>query len=131
MKAETLGWMLVHSKKKYGDGQEHPTPMRELKERYVGEVDWHWRHPKPPRARGPFVILLAWDGVIFGEASAEVTHLVHPDAKGEFNFVFKLTAYKPSGPVRLDRLPLGKRRTSHRSMIRLDPGVIDAYEKIK
>jgi hypothetical protein len=130
MKPETLGWILVHSEDKYGidDGFDYDTPIDELDDVFEPDVAWHWRHAKPPHVGGPYTLLFAWHGEVFGEGEGDVTHKV--ELKG-YNFAFRLRKYRKHKPVAFAMLSLGNRERHHRSLIRLDAVILAAYQKLK
>ena len=86
MAAGKVGWILVHSHKKYPDS----TPYDELKEFEPG-WKWHWTRGRPLNEGGPYTLLFAWEKMVFGIGKGSVTHAVE---NKEFNFAFELTNYK-------------------------------------
>lgn len=48
-----------------------------------------------------------------------------------YQFAFVLLTFAKRKKVTLEQLPLGKRRKAHRSMIRLTPAVLAAYDRKK
>jgi hypothetical protein len=130
MGTQKLGWILVHSEEKFGDGQDYDTPMEELAEIYEPGLLWHWNHTQPFKDGGPFSILFGWKNGVFGACTADTTRKIKPSK--EFNFAFRLHAgYQEHRPVPFDKLKLGNRLHHHRSLIRLDADVLAAYKRLK
>jgi hypothetical protein len=123
LKTQTrLGWILIHSSKKYGKGKSYMSPQEELKE-YEPDWKWHRKFRRPPRAGGPpLTILFAWQGTIFGEATATVTHSVE---NREYNCAFVLHRYRERKPVRLSKLTKRK----HHGLIKLNNRILKTYYK--
>lgn len=127
------GWILVHSEKKYGRGKDDPSPTAELR-RLARGWWWHWSNGRyPVREDGrPHRILFSWRDAIFAEGTATITrHISDGMRKLGYQFAFVLLTFTKRKRVTLAKLPLGKRRKAHRSMIRLTPAVLLAYDKKK
>jgi hypothetical protein len=122
-----LGWIIVHSEEEYA-GTTYGNPIAQLKVQGKPGKLWHWRTPKPLRVDGPYTLLFAWKGEVFGEGNADVTHKI---TNIDYNFAFKLHDYSPRKLVGFDKLPLGTRRQYHRSLIVLDSNILAAYNKLK
>ena len=123
MITDRLGWILIHSHSEYPE-ENYATPQCELEGEYEPGKKWHWKLYRPINEGGPYTLLFAWEGEIFGEATADVTHAVE-DAR--FNFAFRLTDYEEKKSVALADLPVPRR--SH-SLITLTPKILAAYHRL-
>jgi len=129
---DELGWILIHSKQKYGGKNQYDSPQDEIEKEWKGRVArkrWYWILPRPMKERtGPFRLLLSWQGVIFGEfLASKVTSEIKTGAiKEGYNFAFVLDAYYPRRKIPLKKVHVPKH---HRSMIKLDKRILTAYEK--
>jgi hypothetical protein len=123
---DKLGWILIHSKQKYGGKNQYDSPQDQIDQEFKGNVageKWHWIWPQPPKAQtGPFKLLLCWQGEIFGEFLASA--LIRTKKEGH-NFAFVLDAYYP-----MRKIPLKKVYAKpHRGMIKLNKRILTGYEK--
>jgi len=125
-------WILVHSPQRY-KGDDLDNPQDELAKwwpRKNWNRHWHWKLPRPMKDDDrPRTILLAWEQCIFGEATASITRNIGRESPKDFNFAFVLHDYltvKPLIPFSI--LQLGNREHQHRSLIRLDAGILAAYK---
>jgi hypothetical protein len=73
---------------------------------------------------GPYTLLFAWEGEIFGEGTAHVTQKVE-DTK--YNFAFRIEEYEARKPVKLVDLPVPRQP---RDLIKLTPEILAAYHKL-
>ncbi len=127
-----MGWILVHSRKKFGAPGGYASPEDELnemqKEGSIPRGPWNWNSGRPPRKGGPRTLLMSWKGCVFGECEASIEH-VRKSSKGAFRF--RLESYEPRKSVRLTKLlPGDDRARKHRGLIRLDQRIIDRYRKL-
>ena len=102
----TYGWILVHAEKMYPDGG-HTTPEDELDDLWRGvPLLWHWTRHRPLKEGKRYRLLFAWEGKIFGEGDADVTHAISSARKKDgFSFAFLLTRYeKAHTPVPLTKI---------------------------
>lgn len=127
-----MGWILIHSSKVYGMGKTFNTPQDELAS--YNDLDgqkWHWILPRPLKAGGPYILLLAYKQKVFGQVGAFVTHDTNRDERQRFNFAFKLRNYKRfKREIPFSELPLGKRIHYHRSLIKLDERILATCQKL-
>jgi|SRR5579883_381761 hypothetical protein len=128
---DKLGWILIHSNRKYGGKNQEDSPQDEIDKEFKGNVageKWYWTLPRPMKERaGPFRLLLCWQGVIFGEfVASKVTRKIESRMKKKgYNFAFVLDSYYP-----MRKTPLKKIYAKpHRGMITLDKRILTAYEK--
>ena len=129
----TLGWILVHSHKAYGKPGEYEDPQQELKKDFEPGLHWHWTLSRPLKEDDrPHTLLLAWEGFVFGKATATITRQIDREWRAHGRFAFVLSTYKKAskGPIPFSRLKLGNRERHHRSLIRLDEQILAAYEKL-
>jgi hypothetical protein len=127
MSPNNIGWILVHAHKQYPcEGYE--TPREELEGLYEpGSVlKWHWNRPSPLKEGGPYTLLFAWEGTVFGEGVGKVTHAVNSE---KHNFAFDLTDYAEiTKAVFLSDLSVPEKP---RSLIRLTPEILSEYHRLK
>lgn len=127
------GWILVHSDKKYGRGRDDASPKAELR-RLARGWWWHWssgRFPLKEDGR-PHRILFSWGDDIFAEGTATITRQIGKGMRRQgYQFAFVLLQFRRRTIVTFDQLPLGRRRRQHRSMLRLTPAVLAAYDRKK
>ena len=123
MVPDKLGWILIHSHSEYPEGN-YATPQCELKGEYEPRLLWHWKLSRPLNEGGPYTLLFAWEGKIFGEGTADVTHAVE---NAQYNFAFRLNDYEVRKSVALADLPVPRRS---RSLIKLTPEILAAYHKL-
>jgi hypothetical protein len=127
------GWILVHSEAKYGEGQPDASPKAELRKLARGWW-WHWSNGNSPLKEDgrPHRVLFSWHHDIFAEGTATITRQIGSGMRRHgYQFAFVLLQFTKRKKVTFEQLPLGKRRTRHRSMIRLTPTVLAAYDKKK
>lgn len=80
----------------------------------------------------PHRLLFSWEDEIFAEGTATITRQIdEADRKHGHQFAFVLLQYRRRRKITLEQLPLGKRRTTHRSLIRLTRQVLAAYDRKK
>jgi hypothetical protein len=123
MSASKLGWILIHAHALYPEG-DYETPQAQLKGEYEPGMLWHWIRSRPMKSGGPYTILFAWEGDIFGESTADVTQKIEDPA---YNFAFKLNDYEERQSVKLDDLPVPRRP---RDLIKLTPEILAKYRKL-
>jgi hypothetical protein len=124
-------WILVHSPRRY-EGANPDNPQDELAAdclRKKWDRKWHWKlSQKMKDDERPRTILLAWDQCVFGEATATITQNIGHESSKSYNFAFVLHDYRPVKPlIPFSVLRLGNREHQHRSLIRLDEGILAAY----
>ncbi len=127
------GWILIHSSKVYGVGNDFNSPQDELAKWYEPgrPVTWHWTLPRPLKPGGPYTLLLAYEQKIFGKAEADITRDIEKEERPRYCFAFVLRNYKRlKREIPFAELPLGSRARWHRSLIRLDDKILAAYEKL-
>jgi len=136
---QRIGWILIHVPEEYGEGKTYTCPQDELRAKYKPghPLAWSWSWSRPPREGGPYKLLFAWQGKVFGEATAEVSHspslIEHgPEIEhGRYNFAFVLRDYQEVKPVELADILRGDRRlVHHRSLIKLDDRILETYRTI-
>lgn len=128
-------WILVHSPQRY-EGEDPDNPQDELAERWPQKNwnrHWHWKLPRPMRDdERPRTILLAWEQCVFGEVTATITRDIGSADSEDYNFAFVLSDYRPVKPlIPFSVLRLGNREHQHRSLIRLDAGILAAYRSAR
>jgi hypothetical protein len=105
--------------------------MEEMQAYYKPGCLWHWKRGKPLKEGGPYRLLFAWEGKIFGEATAKITHDIDPGDRGEYDFAFKLQDYTDRKSVALEDLPLTlKQLKHHRDLIKLDEQILKKYDAL-
>lgn len=123
MTPNRLGWILIHSHVVYPEGN-YATPQEELAVEFNPGMLWHWKRAKPMKEGGPYTLLFAWNGEIFGESIGHVTQKVE-DKK--YNFAFRLYDYEGRKSVKLDDLPVTR---NYRDLIKLSPEILATYRKL-
>ncbi len=124
-----LGWILIHTAARYGGTGEPRTPQEELKRDYHPGMHWHWKRGKPLKEGGPYRLLFAWEGVVFGEGTAKVTRTIEATARGDYDFAFVLEHYTDHKPVAISDLPLSiNQHKHHRDLIRLNERILMKYD---
>ena len=124
-------WILVHSRQRY-EGATPDNPLDELADMWPRKRwnhHWHWKLPQPMKDdERPRTIFLAWDQCVFGEATATITRDIGSVDSDDYNFAFVLSDYRPvTPPIPFSALRLGNREHQHRSLIRVDAGILAAY----
>ncbi len=117
---DRLGWILVHTHKRWDDDD---TPQDELKRNHKRGRLWGWIRSRPLAEGGPYTLLFAWQGKIFGEGIGDVTHFVEHE---DYSFSFRLNEYRKTGPVALTDL----RVRPCSSLVKLDDRTLKAYRRL-
>jgi hypothetical protein len=130
---EAPGWILIHSEKKFGQPEyQYDNPEDELDKEFSRKgLMWHWKWKNALREGGPYRILFAWEGKVFGEGLAKITHNIERSMYPEYNFAFFVSKYRKRKKVSLADLPLGNREIHHHSLIKLDRAILAAYDRLK
>lgn len=123
-------WILVHSKREFHEKAQYQSPAQELIAEFEPGMLWNWRLPQPmrpdPRKRS---VLLGWNGLVIGEATASITRKIQPSARRKgSNFAFVLHRYSLlDRPIPYSHLRLGDRASNHRSLIKLSDAGFREY----
>jgi hypothetical protein len=125
------GWILIHSRERYQD-RKYDNPRDELVEslKEGKKFKWHWKLPHPMNDDiRPRRVLIGWEKCVVADAVATVTTKIGNADHSLFNFAFVLSDVRvlPS-PISFSALPLGNRATYHRSLIKLNDEILNAYD---
>src|SRR5579862_2215785 len=98
MVKDKLGWILIHAPSQYEEG-DFKSPIVQLRDNHDEGRKWHWNRGKPLNTadKRSYRLLLAWNGKIFGECVAGITHEVNPKWREYYNFAFVLNGYREIG----------------------------------
>lgn len=123
-----LGWVVFHSPKIFKATRDK-TPIRQLKRIWTPteELDWNWGGKAWKENPRPHTLLFAWQGEIFGTATATITRDIDDEmrAKG-YTFAFMLSRYDEAKPyVPIKELGIG----FHRSFITLTSEMLAIYNR--
>ena len=133
-KPKKIGWILNHTGK-WATGYNSLQEELKGKAERGSEIRWRrndWKQKEPKR--GPFRILLAYKGNIFGEAEASMIDEPNKNDMAEYptcTCVFVLTSdsIKPLEPeIPLKNLTLKRGRFATRT---LDERIVEEYEKLR
>jgi hypothetical protein len=124
-----LGWIVFHAPKSYQNHRDK-SPIGELARRWkrsTRELDWNWTGTPMKENFIPHTLLLAWDGKVFGKATATITRDIGNDMRRKsYTFAFVISHYEKAKRA----VPIGSLGIrSHRSFIKLTQEKLAAYDQ--
>ena len=142
MSTNKLGWILVHRKVEPGQMTGPKEFVNEdellgwLKKVWESDRLWHWKRSRPLRDGGPYTILFALGGKVWGDARAETTRRISPKVRRkDFNFAFRFRdrphMLPKTNPVDLEFLVGLGLTHHHRDLIVLRKEMLEKYKKHK
>lgn len=137
-----LGWILVHRKvepaEKAGPKEfvDENDLFNWLEKVWESDKLWHWKRSHPLKEGGPYTILFALNGKVWGDTKAETTQKISPRVRRkDFNFAFRFLE-RPSilartNPADLESLVGRGLAHRHRDLIVLRQEMLEKYQKHK
>lgn len=140
--SKRLGWVLIHRKADSENEGPNEFQSEDSLEKWLDRVAakdrrWHWRRAHPLKCDGPYRILFGFNGKIWGDVTAEVTHKISRwGIRNDFNFAFRflerphILRHRQRPPIPLEVIVGSHLARHHRNLVVLRRRMLVTYTKM-